>query len=292
MLGEIRGEVRFKEPLCFHTSLRIGGPSDIFIIPQDAEDVRKALAFAEKERLPYFVLGGGYNTLVKDKGIRGVVIKLEGCLGRMEFHGEEATVGAGAGLSALIREGANLSLGGIECLIGIPATIGGALAMNAGTHDGAIGDFVSAVYFLYPDGTLGELKPGNGAFVYRGLQFPPGAVLLGARIRLTRRPQREIQADLKQRLKMKKATQPLALASAGCVWKNPSSDFAGRIVERAGCKGKRIGGAEISAKHANFIVNRGGATAADFLALMELARERVWKQTQIMLEPELKVVGE
>jgi UDP-N-acetylmuramate dehydrogenase len=109
---------------------------------------------------------------------------------------------------------------------------------------------------------------------------------------LTRRPQREIQADLKQRLKMKKATQPLALASAGCVWKNPSSDFAGRIVERAGCKGKRIGGAEISAKHANFIVNRGGATAADFLALMDLARERVWKQTQIMLEPELKVVGE
>lgn len=292
MLGEIRGEVRFKEPLCFHTSLRIGGPADIFIIPQDAEDVRKALAFAEKERLPYFALGGGYNTLVKDKGIRGVVIKLEGCLGRMEFHGEEVTVGAGAGLSALIREGANLSLGGIECLIGIPATIGGALAMNAGTHDGAIGDFVSAVYFLYPDGTLGELKPGNGAFVYRELHFPPGAVLLGARIRLTRRPQREIQADLKQRLKMKKATQPLALASAGCVWKNPSSDFAGRLVERAGCKGKRVGGAEISAKHANFIVNRGGATAADFVGLMELTRERVWKQTQIMLEAELKIVGE
>ena len=291
MLGEIRGEVRFREPICFHTSLRIGGSADIFIIPQDAEDVRKALAFADKDELPYFVLGGGYNTLVKDKGIRGVVIKIEGCLGRMEFHGEEVTVGAGAGLSALIREAANLGLGGIECLIGIPATIGGALAMNAGTHDGSIGDFVSAAYFLYPDGTLGELKP-NGNFMYRGLNFPPGAVLLGARIRLTRRPQREIQADLKQRLKQKKSTQPLALASAGCVWKNPSADFAGRLLERAGCKGRRIGGAEISTKHANFIVNRGGATAADFLALMELARERVWKQSQTLLEPEIRIVGE
>ena len=292
MLGEIRGEVRFKEPLCFHTSLRIGGPADIFVIPQDAEDVRKALAFAEKDCLPYFILGGGYNTLVKDKGIRGVVVKIEGCLGRMEFHGEEVTVGAGAGLSALIREAANVGLGGIECLIGIPATVGGALAMNAGTHDGAIGDFVSAVYFLYPDGTLGEFKPAAGSFVYRGLHFPPGAVLLGARIRLTRRSQREIQADIKRRLKVKKATQPLALASAGCVWKNPSADYAGRLMERAGLKGKRIGGAEISAKHANFIVNRGGATAADFMALMELARERVWNQSQIKLEPELKMVGE
>jgi UDP-N-acetylmuramate dehydrogenase len=144
MLGEIRGEVRFKEPLSFHTSLRIGGPADIFIVPQDVDDIRHALMFAEREQLPIAVVGGGNNLLVRDRGIRGVVLKLEGCLGRAEFHGEEAIAGAGVSLSALIREAAALNLGGIECLVGIPATIGGALAMNAGTPDGWIGDFVSA----------------------------------------------------------------------------------------------------------------------------------------------------
>ncbi|MGH7277303.1 MAG: FAD-binding protein, partial [Candidatus Rokuibacteriota bacterium] len=121
MLGEIRGEVRFKEPLSFHTSLRIGGSADIFIVPQDTDDIRHALKFAEREQLPVAVIGGGNNLLVKDRGIRGVVLKLEGCLGRAEFHGEEALAGAGVGLSALIREAAALNLGGIECLIGIPA---------------------------------------------------------------------------------------------------------------------------------------------------------------------------
>src|SRR5215813_10969165 len=150
MLGEIRGEVRFKEPLSFHTSLRIGGPADIFVVPQDVEDIRLALSFADREQLPVQVIGGGNNLLVKDRGVRGVVLKLEGCLGRADFRGEEAVAGAGVGLSALIREAAALNLGGIECLVGIPATIGGALAMNAGTADGWIGDFVSAVYFLLP----------------------------------------------------------------------------------------------------------------------------------------------
>ncbi|PYM55535.1 MAG: UDP-N-acetylenolpyruvoylglucosamine reductase, partial [Candidatus Rokuibacteriota bacterium] len=179
MLGEIRGEVRFKEPLAFHTSLRCGGPADIFVLPQDVDDVRKALIFADKEKLPVHVLGGGNNVLVKDRGIRGMVVKLEGCLGRMEFHGEEVTIGGGAGLSTMIREAAALGLGGMECLVGIPATIGGALAMNAGGPDGAIGDFVSAVYFLHSDGTIGELKPAPGAFSYRSLNFPTGAILLG-----------------------------------------------------------------------------------------------------------------
>src|SRR6202171_2324214 len=179
MLGEIRGEVRFKEPLSFHTSLRIGGPADIFVVPQDVEDIRLALSFADREQLPVQIIGGGNNLLVRDRGIRGVVVKVEGCLGRAEFHGEEAVAGAGVGLSALIREAAALNLGGIECLVGIPATIGGAVAMNAGTPDGAIGDFISAVYFLHPDGTLGEFKPGNGAFGYRDFAAPAGAVLVG-----------------------------------------------------------------------------------------------------------------
>ena len=292
MLGEIRGGVRFKEPLAFHTSLRLGGPADIFVIPQDVDDIRHAVSFAEKECLPVEVIGGGNNLLVKDRGVRGGVLKLEGCLGRVEFHGEEAVAGAGASLSALIREAMSLSLGGIECLVGIPATIGGALAMNAGTPDGAIGDFVSAVYFLHPDGTIGELKPGATTFGYRLFSVPSGAILVGARLRLHRRPQAEVQKEIKQRLKHKKTTQPLALASAGCVWKNPSGDHAGRLIEKVGLKGKRLNGAEVSAKHANFIVNRGGATAADVLALMQLMRERVSAQFGITLEPEIQIIGE
>ncbi|MBI1846479.1 MAG: UDP-N-acetylmuramate dehydrogenase [Candidatus Rokubacteria bacterium] len=293
MLGEIRGEVRFKEPLSFHTSLRIGGPADIFVVPQDVDDIRHALLFAEREQLPVAVLGGGNNLLVRDRGVRGVVFKLEGCLGRSEFSGEEAVAGAGASLSALIREAAALNLGGVECLVGIPATIGGALAMNAGTPDGCIGDFVSVAYFLYPDGTFGEFKPNAGAFTYRAFHFPPGAVLVGCRLRLHRRPLAEIQKDIKQRLKHKKATQPLALASAGWVWKNPVGlEPAARLVERCGLKGKRINGAEISSKNANFIVNRGGAAAADIVALMDLTRERVQAHFGLTLEPEMRVIGE
>ena len=292
MLGEIRGEVRFKEPLGFHTSLRIGGPADIFVVPQDVEDIRRALSFAEREQLPLEVVGGGNNLLVSDRGFRGVVLRLDGCLGRAEFHGEEAVAGAGVSLSALIREAAALDLGGLECLAGIPATIGGAIAMNAGTPDGWIGDFVSAVYFLHPDGTLGEFKPGAGSFSYRVFETPPGAVLIGARLRLHRRLHAEIQKDIKQRLKQKKATQPLALASAGCVWKNPPGEVAGRLVEKVGLKGKRLNGAEISSKHANFIVNRGGAGAADIKTLMDMTRARVRNQFGIALEPEIRTLGE
>jgi UDP-N-acetylmuramate dehydrogenase len=292
MLGEIRGEVRFKEPLSFHTSLRIGGPADIFIVPQDVEDIRHAMGFADRERLPLEVIGGGNNLLVKDRGFRGVVLKLEGCLGRAEFNGEEAVAGAGVGLSALIREAAGLNLGGLECLVGIPATIGGAVATNAGGGDGWIGDFISAVYFLNRDGTMGEFKPGPGALGHRTFAAPPGAVLVGARLQLHRRPQVDIQREIRQRLKQKKATQPLALASAGAVWKDPPGHVAARLVERVGLRGKRVNSAEISAKHPNFIVNRGGASAADVLALMDLARERVRREFALALELDMRILGD
>ncbi len=291
MLGEIRGDVRFKEPLSFHTALRIGGPADIFVIPQDLDDIRHALAFAHREQLPVNVLGGGNNLLVHDKGVHGVVLKIEGCLGRAEFHGEEAVAGAGVSLSALIREAAALNLGGIETLVGIPATIGGALAMNAGTGDGHIGDFVSGVYFLHADGSIGEFKPNTSGFAYRAFEFPPESVLVGCRLQFQRRPHADVQRDIKQRLKQKKSTQPLALASAGWVWRDPAGDSAARLIEKSGLKGKRMNGAEISAKHTNFIVNRGGASAAEVQALIDITRERVHAQFGITLELELRTLG-
>jgi UDP-N-acetylmuramate dehydrogenase len=291
MLGEIRGEVRFKEPLSFHTSLRIGGSADIFVVPQDVDDIRHALMYAEREQLPVAVVGGGNNLLVRDRGIRGVVLKLEGCLGRAEFHGEEAIAGAGVSLSALIREAAALNLGGVEALVGIPATIGGALAMNAGTPDGWIGDFVSGVYYLHGDGSIGEFKPAGG-LDYRAFHLPAGSVLVGCRLQFQRRPFAEIQKDIKARLKQKKSTQPLALASAGYVWKNPPGELATKLIEKCGLKGKRLNGAEISSKHSNFIVNRGGASAADIIALMELTRDRVHAQFGVVLETEIRILGE
>jgi UDP-N-acetylmuramate dehydrogenase len=170
--------------------------------------------------------------------------------------------------------------------------VGGAVAMNAGTADGGIADFISAVYFLHPDGTLGEFKPGAGSFSYRMFAAPRGSVLIGARLQLHRRPFAEIQRDIKMRLKQKKATQPLALASVGCVWKNPPGETAARLIEKVGLKGKRLNGAEISAKHANFIVNRGGAGAADIKALMQMTLDRVRNHFGITLEPEMRTMGE
>ncbi|MGH7185626.1 MAG: FAD-binding protein, partial [Pseudomonadota bacterium] len=154
MLARIAGAVRFKEPLSFYTSLRIGGPAEFFIVPQDLDDVRYALAFADQEGLPLTVLGAGNNVLFSDQTIHGVVLKLGGILSRAEFQGEEVAVGAGMSLSGLIREAAARDMGGLECLAGIPASIGGALAKNAGTRDGSILDFCTAIYYVHRDGTF------------------------------------------------------------------------------------------------------------------------------------------
>jgi UDP-N-acetylmuramate dehydrogenase len=292
MLGEIRGTVRFKEPLSFYTSLRTGGVADVFIAPQTLDDVRHALSFAERQQLPVLVLGGGNKVLIRDGGIRGVVLRLEGCLARAEFHGEEAMVGGGMGLSTLVRQAAAFDLGGIEPLVGIPATVGGALATNAGTADGWIGDYVSAVYYLYPDGTLGEYKPGYEPIPDRTLEIPSGTVVVGCRLRFHRRKASDVQREIKQRVKQKNIAQPLALASAGAVWKNPPGASAARLIERAGLRGKRVGPAEISAKAPNYIINRGGASAADVLGLMDLTRDRVQAHFHVTLEEDIRVLGE
>ncbi|MBI2640509.1 MAG: UDP-N-acetylmuramate dehydrogenase [Candidatus Sungbacteria bacterium] len=292
MLASIRGTVRYQELLSFHTSLRIGGPADIFVEPLDVNDIRQALDHAKSECLPVAILGSGNNVLARDRRIQSVVLKLEGCLGRAEFRGDEVVAGAGVTLSSLIREATAINLGGIECLAGIPATIGGALAMNAGTPDGAIGDFVTAIYFLHADGKLGEFKPIYGRFTYQEFALPAGAIIIGCRLRMTRRPLAEIQKDLKARMKTRKALNPLALASAGPVWKNPPGEEAGRLIEKVGLKGKKLGGAEIYAKNPNFIVNRGNATADDVLALMETTRERVQAQFGITLEQKIRIIGE
>jgi UDP-N-acetylmuramate dehydrogenase len=290
MLGRINGAVRFREPLSFHTSLRIGGPAEIFIMPQDLDDLRYALAFAEHEDMPLVVIGGGSNLLVSDRALPGVVVKLQGILGGAEFAGDEVAVGAGMPLSALIREAAGQGLAGLEYLAGIPATVGGALATNARTPEGAFIKHCQAIYFLHPDGTLGEHRAW-GPTGWRTFDLPPGGILVGCRLRLERRPPQVVQKTLQYRLKAWKESQPFDLAAAGYIWKNPPGDRAARLVEMVGLRGKRVNGAEISMKSTNLIVNRGGATQDDILALMEMAHQRVEKRLGITLQPEIRLVG-
>jgi UDP-N-acetylmuramate dehydrogenase len=290
MLGRITGAVRFREPLSFHTSLRIGGPAEFFIMPQDLDDLRYALAFAEQEDLPLIAIGGGNNLLVSDRELQAVVVKLEGTLSRAEFAGNEVAVGAGMPLSALLREAAAQGLGGLEYLAGIPATVGGELATNARTAEGALIEHCSAVYFMLPDGTLGEHRAGGPAG-WRTFDLPTGSIVVGCRLQLERRPAPAVQKALQSRLKTWKESQPFTLATAGYIWKNPPGDRATRLVEMVGLRGKRVNGAEISSKSANLIINRGGATHHDILKLMEMTRERVETRLGITLHPEIRLVG-
>lgn len=289
MLGRIAGAVRFKEPLSFHTSLRIGGPVEILVVPQDIDDARHALVFAEHEDLPVIMIGGGNNLLISDRGVQAVALKLQGVLSRVQFDGEETVAGAGVPLSELIRDAAARDLGGLEEFAGIPASVGGALAMNVKSGDRAFADLCTAVYFLHRDGTLGEIRPSAG-YGFRDLR-QAATILVGCRLRLTRRPQAEIRRDIHQRLKLKRTKQPFALASAGYIWKPTGGEPAERLIERAGLRGKRVNGAEISPKGANFIVNRGGATAADVLAVMDMTAETVERRFGVTLQPEIRMLG-
>ena len=238
---------------------------------------------------PLTVLGGGNNVLFSDQTIHGVVMKLGGILSRAEFQGEQVAVGAGMSLSGLIREAAARDMGGLECLAGIPASIGGALVKNAGTRDGSILDFCTAIYYVNADGTFGEYRP--MAHTTAPFDLPPGAILAGCRLRLVRRPAREIQRTIQQRMKARKATQPFALASAGYIWKNPAGHSAERLIDSVGMRGKRINGAEVSVKCSNLIVNRATAGPDDVLALMSMTRARVGERYGITLQPEIRMLG-
>lgn len=292
MLGGVRGEVRFKEPMSFHTGLRIGGPADIFVIPSDLADLQRTLTFAARDELPVTVLGGGHSVLVKDRRVPGVVIRLGGCFDRVKFRGEEAIVGAGMSLPVLIREAAAVSLGGLEHLVGVPASVGGALTTGASTEGGALADVVSVVYFVHPDGTLGEMKPGLDGFHGSACPVETDAIVVGARLALGHRPQREVQRMIARRMCQRKAATPLALASAGYLWHDPPGRSASSLIAGAGLRGKRFGMVEIAAKDPNFIINRGAACAADVIAAMDFVRARVEQRFGVTLEPRIRIVGE
>ena len=287
-------QVAFDQPMGRWTSFRVGGKADALCFVKDASTLRSVLAFARETGAPYLVVGKGSNLLVGDQGVRGLVLILGGQLAAMERTGKEGdlvSAGAGLALSNLLNECRRLGLGGLEFLAGIPGTVGGAVAMNAGAWGKETADLLAEVEMVSAAGAPIRLKRESLHFSYRKLCMPEGSVIVKALFQCTGANPQEVEARIGRYRGLRKGSQPLGYASAGSVFKNPPGDFAGRLIERAGLKGFRVGGAMISKKHANFIVNTGGAKACDVLALMELARKKVREETGVDLQTEIKVVG-
>jgi UDP-N-acetylmuramate dehydrogenase len=285
---------RRDEPLSNWTTMRIGGPADYFVEPQKPEHLASALDELHASNTPYRLLGGGANVLAPDGGVRGAVVHT-GSMRRCFRDEPGLRVWPGVTLPALVRTASELGLAGLELLIGVPGQLGGALAMNAGSADWGIWDQVEEVVLWRPSLPEGDrmraFKPEEIGPGYRDGSLGDG-VVLEVLLRLEERTPKEVKAIAEAHLKRKNLSQPVKLSSAGCAFKNPQGDSAGRLIDAAGLKGVRVGGAQVSEMHANFLVNRGGATAEDVRSLLRQIEETVEQQHGIRLQRELVVWDE
>jgi UDP-N-acetylmuramate dehydrogenase len=284
----------FDCPMDQMTTYRVGGRAEACCFPKELKELSRLILYLASEGIPYIVAGKGSNLLVSDAGIKGAVVVLKGALASVErIDNEDASILAGGGLkvSDLLIYCKKNELTGIEFMAGIPGTLGGAVFMNAGAYGSEIGDFVQEVRVVTHGGEAVSLKRSELGFSYRSSGIKQGAVIYNIVLRLKKGEKGLIAQLIAGNLRKRKESQPLEYPSAGSVFKNPPGDYAGRLIEKAGLKGAKAGGAMISSRHANFIVNTGGAKAADILALMELARKKVKEETGINLEPEIKMLG-
>jgi UDP-N-acetylmuramate dehydrogenase len=290
------GEVRFDEPMSKHTTLRIGGPADVWVAPGAWADLSRLRQLCRARGIVSRAYGSGSNLLVRDGGIRGVAVslKLLNEIGAEEEREDcvEVYCGAGASTGKLLGFATRAELGGLEFLGGVPGTVGGGMIMNAGTYLGEFKDVTRVVYCIGEGGEMVERPAEECGFSYRHSSIPPGDIVVGARLRLPRRPRVEIEKAVRELRDRRKAREPHGVANAGSIFKNPPGDYAGRLIEQCGLKGRRVGGAEVSPVHANWLVNADGATAKDMLALIEVVRAAVAERFGIILELEVKVVGE
>jgi UDP-N-acetylmuramate dehydrogenase len=293
--ARLNDRVRFDELLSRHTSLRVGGPADVFVRAESVDDVRLVLESAVRCALPVFPLGGGSNVLVSDGGLRGIVVVLGRAFDytRWTAEGTETLVAAGAGARAgrVARRTVAAGLGGFEFAEGIPGTIGGALRMNAGAYGGEMADVVDAVSGMAADGTLVRLEREALRFRYRQVELPAGFIVSEVMLRLRREAAPALRARLADLRRKREQAQPQGSPNAGSMFKNPPGDHAGRLIDAAGLKGVRVGAMQISERHGNFFVNLGGARASEVKALMDLAQQVVWERFQVRLEPEVRLVG-
>ena len=293
-LAETLGDrVRFDFSLAHCTSLRVGGPVDALATPATREEVSRTLAICAAHQIPHCVIGAGFNTLALDDRLEGVALQL-GKLRRLEERPDcSLRVEAGVSHSQLTNFCIERGLAGLEFGCGIPGTIGGWLAMNAGVPGREVKDVVQEIEVISPTGReLRHISRAELRFVYRALRgLAPGSVILSALFSVTLSETGLVRAEVDRLLAARSNSQPLNVPSCGSVFVNPPGDFAGRLIEAAGLKGRRVGGAEISPVHANFIANRGGANAADVLALIQEAQAAVWRMAGIRLAPEVRVIG-
>ncbi len=288
--AEIKGKVLEKEDLATHTTFRIGGLADYFIYPQDSEDLKNIIRICKNEDLPFFVLGKGSNILFSDSGYRGVVIDIMRKFKNIGIDKNEITAQAGATLSAISKFAYQNSLSGLEALGSIPGTVGGAIVMNAGAYDSNISDNLRFIEVLNYNGDFEMIATKKVKFSYRESSLKD-LIILSAKFNLKMEDKEVINMKRRRFLDRKKAAQPLSLLSAGSVFKNPQEMPAWELIEKCNLKGFSIGDAEISKKHANFIVNAGYATAKDVKDLIEYVQTKVFEEFKISLETEIMMVG-
>lgn len=288
---ELRGEAKWDEPMAQHTSLRIGGPADLFIEPADLADLKDALATLNAEQIPYFVVGGGYNLLVLDGGIRGCVISLRALDNIKPLKGDRIEVTAGVTNAMLCKIAAENDLGGIEFLCGIPGTFGGAIAMNAGAHGSEMMQRVESITTLR-EGEVVTRNREELEYGYRYLKLAPGEIVISAVLRLYPADRRGIEEKMTAYVASRSGAQRVGYPNAGSFFKNPPGMQAWRLIDEAGLRGVMVGGAQVSEVHTNFLINKCGARGVDMLALAALVKTRVQQTSGVVLEEEVRVIGE
>jgi UDP-N-acetylmuramate dehydrogenase len=282
------------EPMSAHTSFRIGGSADVYIAPSTVDGLVAAVNACQRAEIEFHVVGNGSNLLVSDKGIRGVVISTTGCLNEMTLlNAFEIKCGAGVKLSKLSDFACTNSLTGAEFAWGIPGTVGGAVYMNAGAYGGEMKDILTECEYITPDGELKTMTAEQADLSYRHSAFNDnGCVIVSATVRLHSGNQSEIRAQMDDFMSRRKEKQPLEYPSAGSTFKRPVGGYAAALIDECGLKGLSVGGAQVSQKHAGFIINTGGATCFDVMRLVEAVQKEVFLQKSIRLECEIKVIGE
>ncbi len=287
-----KADLLLNENLSKHTTFKIGGPADLLAIPHSEEDLKIIVSELTKTKTPYFVMGNGSNLLVSDKGFRGVIIKICGAMDKIKIDESKVFAQAGAYISTLLNQCAEKGVSGFEFFAGIPATVGGMVAMNAGSWGTSISLFLKKVKVLTKNAKTMELEKYECDFGYRTSKIlQHGSIVLEAYFELEKKDPQVIKSRLKEILKLKSSSQPLTYPSAGCVFKNVGAESAGKIIESLGLKGESVGGAKVSEEHANFIINTGNATANDVRNLIDRIKGIVFEKKGIQLVEEIRFLG-
>jgi UDP-N-acetylmuramate dehydrogenase len=284
--------VRASMPLADLTSFRIGGPADLFVNVEDETELMHAKAAAYRAGVPCFCLGAGTNLLVSDRGMRGLVVRLGDGFGKIEIDGTKVVAGAAAAFGALVQAVVDRGLEGLEFGEGIPGTVGGGLVMNAGAFGGEIAKVVKLVHGVNEAGEALALTKDDVKFAYRRTDLPSHFIITRVDFELAHGDRERLMSRVADLHAKRASRQPRGVPNAGSIFKNPPGNFAGKLLEGAGLKGTRLGRAAFSDQHANFIVNLGGAQAAEVRALIDMARSKVKEQSGVLLEPEVRLVGD